>query len=97
MNEHDIQKFAVIALRKCGFICCVTSNRKKTSNTKGMPDVYVHISKGAWVALEFKQPKGKPSKEQLKLSEQGYSYIVDNIDTAIEMCIKFRNSNTKNK
>jgi hypothetical protein len=98
MNEHELQKLAVAALRKIGFTCIVTSNRKHTANTKGCPDVFVYIIKGAWIALEFKQPKsGKASKEQLILSEQEFSYIIDSIDKAIEMCIKFRNTNTKSE
>jgi hypothetical protein len=93
MNEHEIQKLAVAALRKIGFTCMVTSNRKHTANTKGCPDVFVYIVKGAWIGLEFKQPKGKPSKEQLVLSERGFSYVVDSIDRAIDICINFKKKN----
>ncbi len=88
MNEHGIQNLAVKALRKIGFICIVTSNRKRTANTKGTPDVFVYIGKFRWIALEFKQPKGKVSAEQTHLNEAGSSYIVYNVETAIKICME---------
>jgi hypothetical protein len=90
MNEHEIQSLAVAALRKIGFTCCVTSNRKRTSNTKGTPDVFVHIGNAGWLAIEFKRPHGgRISSEQAKLNTLKNSYIVDNIDDAIEICLSF--------
>jgi hypothetical protein len=91
MTEHEIQKLSVAALRKTSFTCIVTSNRKKTSNTKGCPDVFVYVRRGLWIALEFKQPKGKMSLEQATLNESGSSYIVDSIGGALQVCMKYRN------
>ena len=64
LTEREIQTYAVKALRKIGFACCVTSNRRATANTKGTPDVFVHIKTGLWIGLEFKSPTGLVSKEQ---------------------------------
>lgn len=66
----------------------VTSNRKRTANTKGTPDVYVYVEHGYWIALEFKQPKGKLTTEQTALNSDGSIYIVDSVDKAIKICLE---------
>jgi hypothetical protein len=88
LTEHEIQNLAVNALRKIGFICIVTSNRKRTANTKGTPDVFVYVKNGLWIALEFKQPKGIISKEQIYFNSVGSSYIVYCVDTAVKVCLE---------
>ena len=90
MDEHEIQKYAVMALRKIGFTCCVTSNRKKTSNTRGTPDVFVNISNYHWTALEFKQPDGKVSKTQKQLVDNKLSYIVTSAEEAVLIAISLK-------
>jgi hypothetical protein len=90
MNEHNIQNLAVAMLRKIGFTVCVSSNRKRTSNTKGIPDTFIHIKGKKWVAIEFKQPRGKISLEQLRLERADMSYVVDNVEEAIQICLKER-------
>ena len=86
-NEHEIQNLAVKALRKIGFTCIITSNRRRTSNTKGTPDVYVYMEHGYWIGLEFKQPKGKLTVEQTALNSDGSVYIVDSVDKAVRICL----------
>ena len=90
MNEHTIQNLAVAMLRKIGFTVCVSSNRKRTSNTKGMPDTFIHIKSKEWIAIEFKQPRGKISLAQARLERADMSYVVDNVEEAIQICIKER-------
>jgi hypothetical protein len=91
VNEHTIQNLAVAMLRKIGFTVHVTSNRKRTANTKGIPDTSIHIRGTKWIKMEFKQPKGKISPEQLQLQQEGKIYIVDNTEDAIQICLKERN------
>jgi len=84
LNEHAIQRYAVAALRKLGYTVIVTSNRKRTSNTAGCPDIFVYIKGGVWISLEFKQPKsGKASKAQSKLIDSGMTHIVTSVEEAI--------------
>jgi hypothetical protein len=90
MTEHTIQNLAVAMIRKIGFTVHVTSNRKKTANTKGIPDTSVHIRGTKWIKIEFKQPRGKISEEQEKLQKEGMIYIVDNVEDAIRICLKER-------
>jgi len=89
-TEREIQTTSVKTLRKMGATCLVTSNRKKTANTKGTPDVFVHMRNGMWLALEFKQPEGKTTTEQFALNQQGYSYIVDSVGAAIKVVLDLR-------
>jgi hypothetical protein len=86
MTEHGIQKNAVKELRKLNFICCVTSNGKRTANTKGTPDVFVYIGHRVWTGLEFKQRVGKPTKEQKELEEIGANYICRSVEDAVMYC-----------
>jgi hypothetical protein len=84
MNEHDIQRYAVAALRKLGYTVIVTSNRRRTSNTRGTPDTFVWAKK-KWKALEFKQPSGKLTKEQTLLCLSGQINIVTSVEEAIRV------------
>ena len=90
MTEHTIQNLAVACLRKIGFTVCVTSNRKRTSNTKGTPDTFVNIKGAVWISLEFKQANGKVSIEQLALQQNGMSYVVTSAEEAVQVCLSFR-------
>jgi hypothetical protein len=88
MTEHEIQKASINLLHDNGFVCCVTSNRKRTANTKGTPDVFVFVGGKKWIAIEFKSPCGKLSEEQKKLNERGAVYIIRSVEEAIKACWK---------
>jgi hypothetical protein len=90
MSERAIQNLAVAMIRKIGFTVCVSSNRKRTSNTKGMPDTFIHIKGRKWIGMEFKRPEGETSLAQAKLAKANMSYVVDNVEDAIGICLKER-------
>ena len=89
MTEREIQRKGVQALRKLGFEVVVTSNRMRTANTKGTPDVFVFKYKGGrgWLALEVKAPSGKVSKEQSRLEEHGAVTVCRSVDEMVEACL----------
>ena len=66
MTERNIQREAVKWLRKNGYEVLVTSNGRKTANTRGMPDLFIWLA-DAWRAFDTKKPGGKLSPEQEKL------------------------------
>ena len=80
MTEREIQKPLVDLLRKFRYEVCVTSNRRKTSNTPGTPDLFVLVSKHWWIALEVKSRKGKLSDKQLALEHEGASYVIRSVE-----------------
>ena len=90
MNEREIQKKAVDHLRQAGFTVIVTSNRKKTANTKGAADIFVNIYRSVWIALDTKTPTGKLSEEQQKLVDEGKVYIFTEPYEALDICITAR-------
>ena len=88
MTEREIQRKGVQALRKLGFEVVVTSNRMRTANTKGTPDVFVYSKKREqWTALEVKAPGGKVSKEQSRLEEQGAVTVCRSVDEMVDACL----------
>ena len=89
-TEHDIQHAEVESLRKWGFVVKVTSNRRHTSNTKGLADVFVHVDQGLWLALEFKTATGRISAEQAKQIDAGMVRKITKRGEALEACIELR-------
>jgi hypothetical protein len=83
MTEREIQTYAVKVLRKLGFTCCVTSNGRRTANTRGTPDVFVLIGKGYWIGLEFKSPTGLVSKEQYDINPHVARSIEEAVSTTM--------------
>jgi hypothetical protein len=79
-TERDIQKPLVKLLREFKYRVCVTSNRRRTSNTPGTPDVFVLVSKYWWIALETKSRKGKTSTKQAALEHEGASYVIRSVE-----------------
>jgi hypothetical protein len=90
MTERKIQNKTVDLLRQAGYTVMVTSNKKKTSNTKGMPDIYVCLYRNHWIALDTKTPTGGLSEEQKALSEEGKVYYYTDPHEAVAYCISAR-------
>lgn len=88
MTEHDIQREYVKRLKDGGFLCCVTSNGKKTANTRGTPDVFIYLQDGLWIALESKSEDGRLTPEQGALSSEGAIGIIRNVDQALAYIVK---------
>ena len=80
MTEREIQKLAVKILRSAGFKVYVTSNRRPTANTEGLPDVFAWF-RGKWYALECKSDTGKPTPKQQELIDLGASILIDSVDS----------------
>jgi len=83
-SERDTQKLLVRILRDWGYRVCVTSNRRRTSNTPGTADVFVLVSKYWWIALEIKSRKGKTSKRQAEIEHEGGSYVIRSVAEGFE-------------
>ena len=79
MTERDIQRQAVKWLRKEGYDVIVTSNGRRTANTRGTPDLFVWV-KDRWYAFDTKMPGGKLSPEQLRLFGQGKLTIYTSLE-----------------
>ncbi|TAK57861.1 MAG: hypothetical protein EPO24_09340 [Bacteroidetes bacterium] len=80
-TEKDLQRESVGILRQCGFAVCITSNGKKTSNSKGTPDTFVFIpGRKRWFALEFKTEEGELSKEQQMLFDMGATVVIRSVE-----------------
>ena len=79
MNERDIQREAVKWLRKEGYQVLVTSNGRKTANTRGTPDLFVWV-KDRWRAFDTKQPNGKITLEQVDLVAGGKLTIYTSVE-----------------
>lgn len=90
LSERETQTLTVATLRKIGFLVCVTSNRKRTSNTKGTPDLFVHIKDHLWLAMEIKGTGGKLSKEQAFLKDVGTSIVITDVEDAVQTCLALR-------
>lgn len=90
MSERDIQRQAVKWLRKEGYDVLVTSNGRKTSNTRGTPDLFVWTDR--WLALDTKQPGGKFSSDtQERLVREGKVVLYSSVEELIDIC-KQRNT-----
>jgi len=78
MTERDIQDYAIKQWRgKEGFEVLVTSNRKKTANTRGLPDAFIWTKSKYWIGVDFKSPTGGyNSDKQRELAETGKILIV---------------------
>jgi hypothetical protein len=64
VTEREIQKEFVKGLRDLEFKVYVTSNRRPTANTEGLPDVLVLVGDCLYIGCEVKSPKGKVGKKQ---------------------------------
>jgi len=87
MTERETQRQIVDALRRAGCLVCVTSNRERTANTPGTPDLFVWRA-GRWTALEVKSPSGKLTAKQSALVESGAVHVVRSVEEALRavMC-----------
>ena len=84
MTEREIQRRIVDALRKAGCLVCVTSNRERTANTPGTPDLFVWRD-GKWTALEVKSPDGRLTAKQSALVESGAVHVVRSVEDALQV------------
>lgn len=64
VTESKIKAKVVSTLRKLGITVFSTSNRHRTANTKACPDLFVHIGKKYWLAIEMKTKSGRLTDEQ---------------------------------
>ncbi len=86
MNERELQRMAVDALRQIGYTVLVSNNRRKTSNSKGMPDCIVYDERRRWIALDFKNPNGsRLSKEQEVYQKLGMIFYPTSIGEALDI------------
>lgn len=77
MTERDIQDYAVKEWRGAGFEVLITSNRKITANTRGLPDAFIWTQSMYWIGVDFKSPTGGyNSDKQRELAETGKILIV---------------------
>lgn len=76
MTERELQTDCVADLRKKGFKVYVTSQRGKSANTRGLPDVLIYLGRGYWLGLEFKTLTGKTTPEQDELEKIGAIKVV---------------------
>ena len=91
MAERDIQTAAVKELRKRRDVglpkgetrVFVTSDKRKSRHTRGLPDVLVALRSGLWCGLEFKSPTGKVSPEQEMLMAQGNIHVCRSVVEAV--------------
>ena len=84
LSERDIQTVAVRALRKLGFSVNVSSNRRHTANTEGLPDLHVHIRGALWLAIEVKCKGGKLQPRQSELAKSGKILVLDSVESIIQ-------------
>lgn len=93
MRESEIQRQGVALLRKLGGRVWVTSQRRASSVTKGVPDVMAFFpGKRLFFFWEAKASKGILSDDQLKFAttcwESGVEYVQGDL-TALEDHLRF--------
>src|SRR3990167_9724015 len=88
--ERDIQRRGVELLRQAGFTVCETSNRRRTLNTSGTPDLFVSVGGKLWIGIEVKARGGKLSKAQARLAHMGHIYVCINEDGILDTALRAR-------
>jgi len=80
-TEAEIKRHSVLLARKLGYVVVLTSQPRRNAS-KGIPDAFVGHSKegNVWIAVDFKGPKGKPTKEQQSLIDMEMLTIIDSVD-----------------
>ena len=76
-TEREVQVYLVKRLRQLKFLVFQTSNRSKTANTAGTPDVFAWDKRfDSWVAFECKSSSGELTLEQELLRDCGATVII---------------------
>ena len=88
--ESEIQRNTVDYLTQSGFKVLITSNRKRTNNTPGTPDIFCNVYADLWIGLETKKDGGDVSEEQERLYEDGKIYIYTEPHQALDICLRRR-------
>jgi hypothetical protein len=85
VTERQIQREAVAALRKLGYIVFVTSTNRASRCTVGTPDIFV--GRKEWkqfTAIEFKSAKGRLTSEQEFAERCGCVNVCRSVEEVME-------------
>lgn len=92
MTEREIQNHIKKRLTELGITFFSTSANRKSKNSKGTPDLFVHIAAGArYIGCEIKGTDTPLSKEQVTLHKESKIYIFRDPDYAITVILAMRN------
>ena len=94
-NEQDLRVRIVNALRKEGFAVFHISGHRSVHNVTKVPDVVVGVTERVAVMLLVKTSTAKLSEDEVKLEEDGVSWVVRSVDDAISVCQEVRQQTKK--
>ncbi len=97
--ERDVQAGIVEYFRLQHVPVMVTSQRRASGVTLGMPDLYVYVADGLWIGLEVKRDeqaaRESTSPEQRALADAGCIGIVWTVEMAARVWVNARNQRRK--
>lgn len=91
MTEREIQNRIKKRLDDLGITYFSTSANRKSKNSKGTPDLFVHLSGEWYAAYEIKGTDTPLSKEQKTLQDDGKIRVFRDPDEAMRIILHDRN------
>jgi len=95
VTESKIRHQIYDAFKKLGITYISTSDRRKSRNTPGCPDIFVWV--GHWEGMDAKTPEGVLSPEQEEHVKEHRVWIVRSVEEAVRLVQRFQDIDRKIK